>query len=123
MVAVARPRIIPRVKAGDELRTEVFNRSIDVLNKQGKVEPPEPSPGLTPDSEGDAAEIDAAPDEQTPAPTGAIWAFVSKTTRTERIEDDDDATVFVDVLVTTSVTVRGPDSEVMTIQLEAPESG
>lgn len=58
-----------------------------------------------------------------PVPAGETWTFVSRTTRTERIEDADDSEVYVDVLITSTVTVQKPDGSPVTIQLEDPSNG
>ena len=56
-----------------------------------------------------------------PSVADEVWTFVSRTTETVRIEDPDDAAVFVDVEKTKSVVVRKPSGGLVTIEFEAPD--
>ncbi len=63
-------------------------------------------------------DIAASPDDD--EVLDETWVFVSSETRTERIEDASDASIYIDVTRTSSVTVQRPDSTIVLIQLEAP---
>jgi hypothetical protein len=93
-------------RQGDPLTARRFNR-ITTAIREVQVKSVAQAP--------ESVDLDAA------EPVADItWSFVSKTTATERIEDADDDTIFIDVERTLSVVVRTPDGLSIKIELEDP---
>ena len=63
------------------------------------------------------ATVAASPDDV--AAVNEVWDFVAETTLTERIEDADDDTVYIDVTIQTSVTLRKPDGTTVQMKFQA----
>ena len=89
---------------GDAMTGPRLNEPLNLLNDRASVQPPR---GLT-------APNELEPEEE----TSETWAFSTSTTRTERLEDATDPLIYIDVVVTTSVTVTRPDGRLVIIELE-----
>lgn len=91
-------------KRGERLAARRLNEIHDAVRELQTVEQPQKRESV--DQLVETPEVDEE------------WIFSAKTTRTERLEDADDPTVFIDVEVTTSVVVTTPDGRLISIQLE-----
>ena len=101
---------------GDRLSASHLNEAVDAISDiQGRLEP---SRSTTP-----GAEAVATDDDTDGLFITRVWQWVSSETRTERIESADDSSIYVDVLITRSVTVLMLDGNYVKIQLEDPANG
>ena len=111
----ARPR---RWDKGSPLSAMRLNETVDALQDVvGQLDPLRKAAD-------ESSALRADEDDPTGAnPAGIVWTFVSKETRTVRIEDATDDTIYIDVEIATSVQVETDDDRIITIQLEDPADG
>ncbi len=113
-------------RPGEPLKATRLNETVDRVNQlSGAL--PKAARGRADTAAafgtGDGVEAAATDDNAGTAVDGVvsadeIWTFVAAETRTERVEDSEDETIYVDVDITTSVTVRKPDGTQIKIELE-----
>lgn len=125
--------IFQRYRSGSPILAERLNQPLTVIEGLTQsVRPTRENPGNAAlisaptttdnaliDDDASTSQVDLATNPDGDISTSETWRFVSKTTRTERIEDDDNSDIYLDVVVTTSVTVQKPNGQQVIIQLEA----
>lgn len=107
---------------GDLLTAGRLNQLVDVANTISQVLPPrqiEPPAEAEYSTDDQTARDSEVLDAVVGEPEAEEWTFLAAETATERLEDDTDSSVYIDITRTTAVRVQTADGRTVRIPLEA----